>query len=110
VLYLVIIEKELDCQLYPVINVMVKSFTLQGLTMSKRIDQALPDTHFADRVLFAAEDDIRRFTETAERLLTMKKTLESEGATDAVAELQKRIKPALLALNTARAAPRAAVV
>jgi hypothetical protein len=53
---------------------------------------------FADRVLFAAETDIQSLKEAAERLLIMKKSLEREGAADAVAKLQKHIGPAFNAL------------
>lgn len=68
--------------------------------MSKRIAEAATVTadDFASRVLFGAQDDIQRLEEAVKQLSIMKKTLESEGATGAVAELRRQMKPAFQAL------------
>jgi len=49
---------------------------------------------FASRVLLSAEDEVRCLAEVAEKLLVMKKSLDTAGDTDAIAELRKSIRPA----------------
>ena len=65
-----------------------------GLIMSKRATKTI-ESDFADRALLGAETEIQNLAKTAANLLIVKEALEREGQTDAIVELQKRLKPTL---------------